>query len=94
MERKRIRIGAEELPWWRKPMTLDDFVIMTDGNEFLARHKAWKGTIFIGPYEAKDDLSVVLVRYMKESKKHPFKQKEIKGFKTCVKVLDSSFKEI
>ena len=94
VKRTRLRAGFDDVPWYKRPLSKEDFITISNGKEFYARHQVWKKTILIGPYEAQEALNKVIEQYIREANKTYLKRKEIRNFKTCVTVLDDSFKEI
>lgn len=82
---KPIPVASHGIPkWWELPLKMDDFVFLEREGLYYARHKEWKETILIGPYESRYDLGKVMTAYAKETKKNRFYRKIPKNFKTLV----------
>lgn len=82
---KPIPVASHGIPkWWELPLKMDDFIFLEREGLYYARHREWKETILIGPYESRDDLSKVMTAYVKETKKNRFYRKIPKNFKTLV----------
>ena len=70
--------------WWELQLKIDDFIFLERDNLYYARHKEWKETILIGPYESRDELNKVMAAYVKETKKDRLQRKIPKNLKTLV----------
>jgi len=71
--------------WYEKPISKDDFVSMTDKNgKVYGRHKEWKKTIWIGPYDTDEELSKVIASYVSVTKKPFGNRKEIKNIHSII----------
>lgn len=75
-QRKQKSRTAREPKWFEKQITSDQFEIKQGKNgKFYSRHKEWKSTIWIGPYDSKEAVNKVINSYVSVTKK-PFGERE------------------
>ena len=91
MPKKRSEVvkSAEDkpksVPWYRQPISDADFIrAESPDKKAYARHKEWKETIWIGPYESKASLESVITEYVRNAKRSVLKRKSVKGLHSVI----------
>ena len=91
MPKKRSEVvkNAEDkpksVPWYKQPISDADFIrAESPDKKAYARHKVWKESVWIGPYESKASLESVITEYVRNAKRNVLKRKSVKGLHSAV----------
>ena len=91
MPKKRSEVAKntedkpKSVPWYKQPISDADFIrAESPDNKAYARHKAWKESVWIGPYESKASVESVITEYVRNAKRNVLKRKSVKGLHSAV----------
>ena len=91
MPKKRSEVAKntedkpKSVPWYKQPISDADFIrAESPDKKAYARHKAWKESVWIGPYESKASLESVITEYVRNAKRNVLKRKSVKGLHSAV----------
>ena len=91
MPKKRSEVAKntedkpKSVPWYKQPISDADFIkAESPDKKAYARHKAWKKSVWIGPYESKASLESVITEYVRNAKRNVLKRKSVKGLHSAV----------
>ena len=82
---KNTEDKPKSVPWYKQPISDADFIkAESPDKKTYARHKAWKESVWIGPYESKASLESVITEYVRNAKRNVLKRKSVKGLHSAV----------
>lgn len=82
---KNTEDKPKSVPWYKQPISDADFIrAESPDKKTYARHKAWKESVWIGPYESKASLESVITEYIRNAKRNVLKRKSVKGLHSAV----------
>lgn len=76
-------VTQKEKQWWELPMKKSLFKTMKHDSKFYGQYEAWKGDVWIGPYDTDKELNEVIKSYVDETKK-PIKDRNIKNIHSTI----------
>ena len=82
---KNTEDKPKSVPWYKQPISDADFIrAESPDKKAYARHKVWKESVWIGPYESKASLESVITEYIRNAKRNVLKRKSVKGLHSAV----------
>lgn len=63
-ESQNKAISENELPWWKKELSIDKFSIITYKNKLYGHYEDWGEKVYIGPYENEEELKSIFKDYV------------------------------